>query len=1013
MASSTVRGANHVKPSALIACAVFAFLMLLSLGFAANGEPGYSVAVWRTTDGLPSNRIRALLQDKVGFLWVATFNGVARFDGIRFRQLNVANSPALPNNLINSLFQDSAGRIWLGHDTGEITVWEDGKIRSISTEPWWLGHPVDRFAEDRLGTIWVGNRLGWLLPVRGLRAGLPLKLVHGQRVGDMTGDRDGNVWLANEGGVFLLDGAATERPAKPVIALSGNTSPMILSAHAGGVWVVGSTYAQRWVEGKWTEERISTSLNAPPAYNRAIETRSGNLAIGTFTDGLHVLPYHASSVHLSTADGLPARYVTAITEDREGNLWIGSGDEGLCRISRSLVATLVPPSGWQGRAVQAMVETNDGSLWAGTEGAGIFRLHDGQWTQLASAAGLPNQVVKCLFEDHRGGLWTGLSDGSLGQIVGDRYEPVSKDTTLGDISAIFQASDGRMWYGGLEGAKILAPDTLKLVSSENEPLTHVRSFAETADGAVWIATLGRGLGRYYNGKLKIFHRTDGLPSDFLWSLHATNDGALWIGTYDRGLARYRDGHFSLIGTEQGLPGNMVGQILPGDDGTLWVATNGGIARMALKDLNACADAQIPRVSLTTFDSSNGLTTPALSGGVQYAATRSRDGTLFFATDKGIARIEPRSALPARPPPPVLIEGIRIDGVETAMTAATARQEFSIEPGSRRVEVDYTGLNLSAAQRIRFRYRLEGADADWVEVESRRTAFFSYLRPGAYVFHVQAALDNNSSHSPDVSLRLRVVPFFWETTWFALSFSATALLVVAAVVALFQRARHRRRMEKIERARAIDRDRTRIAHDLHDKIGSGLTELSFLSHSALAAANDPDKITAKVRDIQGTTAEMTEAIDEIVWAVNPRHDSLESLLSYLSRTLQEFARRTRLQCHIEIPIDHEQVGVSPEVRHELYLALREALNNVIKHSGATEVRLSFYRAGAESVLRLEDNGCGLAASTSVERPAHFGIGLESIRQRLARLGGQATWSHRVEGGTIIELRFHVPFSSGVT
>ena len=980
---------------------------------AVTADSGHTVTVWQTKDGLPSNRVRALLQDATGFLWIATFSGVARFDGVRFRHYDVANSPGLPNNLVNALFADRSGRIWLGHDTGDVTVWDNGAFHSIATNASWLGSPVDRFAEDLHGTVWVRNRLGWLLPVRSLSPGAALPTAHGQRVNDLISDVAGNLWFVGASGVFQLDATSPETRTAPQIPLRETTRRQLCPARAGGLWVIDASSARHWANGGWTGRTVATPLSARLVFNRWIETKEGSLAIGTFDDGIHVFTPQGKHRHFGLEAGLPATYVKALVEDQEGNLWAGAGDEGLCRLRPSHVAMVGPLGGWKNRAVQTVVATRDGGLWAGTEGAGIFRLQNGEWTQFDREAGLSNPGVRSLYEDSTGQLWVGLASGPFGRFLEGRFQPVLSHPALVQGAAVLQAADGHMWFGGLHGVAFLEGDKPRFVSSEREPLTHVCSLAETPDGAVWIATLGRGLGRFHQGSLKVFRRSEGLPSDYLWSLHVSRDGTLWIGTYDRGLVRLRDGRFSLIGTAHGLPGNMVGQILEDAEGDLWLGTNGGIARVAREELDRCADGKSSRVAATTFDLSDGLSTLGLAGGAQNTACRARDGTLWFGTEKGLAHLDPRQSRPVHPPPPVAIEAYRIDGAETLIAGTAAPPMMTVPPGSRRIEIDYTGLSLSAPHRIRFRYRLDGADRDWTETESRRTAYFSYLRPGDYTFRVQAAQDNNSLPAPEATLRLRVVPYFWETAWFAALASASTLLLVAGVVWAVLHVRHRRRLEQIERARAIERDRTRIAHDLHDKIGSGLTELSFLSHSALAATAEPERVATHIRDIQGATTEMTEAIDEIVWAVNPSHDSLESLLSYLGRSVQEFAQRAGLQCHIDIPIDREHVGLAAELRHELFLALREALHNVVKHAGATKVKFSLQRTGTELLFLLEDNGRGLPERPADDAASHSGVGLESMQQRMARLGGSVTWSGRVGGGTVIAFQIRVPATSAAS
>jgi signal transduction histidine kinase/streptogramin lyase len=627
----------------------------------------------------------------------------------------------------------------------------------------------------------------------------------------------------------------------------------------------------------------------------------------------------------------------------------------------------------------------------------------GNWTRYAREAGLTNLAVKTMLEDATGRIWVGLTNGDCGVFEGERFRPLFTDPAVGPLTAIFQSRGGDIWVGGLIGVGRAVGDRLHVVRSEHGPMGQISGFAEEPDGTVWIASLGNGLGRYRNGVMQVLRKAEGMPSDYVWSLHRGRDGTLWIGTYDRGLVAYRDGRFSQIDTTRGVPGNIVAQIIEDDAGALWLGTNGGIARIGPTELARVAAGSNARVSAQVFDVSEGLTTRALSGGSQAGACRTRDGLLWFATDRGLARIDPRISPPAAPLPPVIIETIRIDGIEVQAAGPAQHLTLAVEPGSRRLEIDYTGLSLTAPHRVLFRYKLEGADDVWNEAETRRTAYFSYLRPGRYVFRVQS-LSAEGTGGPEASLQLDVGSYFWETNWFLGLAATVAFGLVASLVYWLTRARHRRQIARIEAVHAIERDRTRIAHDIHDEIGSGLTQLSILSHAAPAAEAGEGEMAGRLREIEKTVTEMTAAIDEIVWAVNPRHDSLESLVSYLSGVVQDFARRVGLHCDIDAPFDLERVEVTAEYRHELYLVVREALQNVAKHAAATEVRFSVQSEADAFVFRLEDNGRGFPAGTTEPKStAGNGLGLESMRQRIARLGGTLSWANRSEGGAIVEFR----------
>jgi signal transduction histidine kinase len=1002
-----------------------------------NG-PGhtYTVTSWSTKDGLPADRVRHLWQDKQGFMWIATFNGISRFDGVRFRNHDVSNTPGLANNLVNALYEDRGGNLWLGHDTGEISVLRRGRFEKLQLDPQWRGSPVDQFGETADGTVWARNRLSWLLPISGVQPGSIRKKVSGQEISDIASGDSGQLWLAGDKGVFSLESAAvSERDMPPDLLLpyggatpvpqirpSGNTNPdipmrwegpaQVFRARQGGVWVADHTQVRRWAEGRWTGESVATQVRQRTWTNTWMELADGRLAVSTYDEGLQFMLPSNTVQQLDAEHGLPADYVTALVEDREGNLWIGAGDQGLCRLRPSSIEMMSPPDGWGNWSVQTVIAARDGSVWAGTEGAGIYRLRNGTWTHLDRAAGLTNLAVKTMLEDPAGRIWAGLTNGDFGVFEDDKFRPMFTDQAVGPITAVFQTRGGEMWVGGLLGVGRIVQDRLEVVRSERGRLAQISGFAEAEDGTVWIASVGNGLGRYQNGVLELLRKDEGLPSDYVWSLHSGHDGTLWIGTYDRGLVAYRDGRFRQIATTHGIPGNMVAQIIADESGALWLGTNGGIARVRQAELERFVSGKIERVSAEVFELSEGLPTRALSGGSQAGACRTPDGLLWFATDRGLARIDPRISPPVAPLPPVIIETIRIDGSEVSAAGSSTHHSIRMEPGSRRLEIEYTGLNLTSPNRVLFRYRMEGADENWNEAETRRTAYFSYLRPGRYVFRVQS-VSGDGAGGPEASLQVDVEPQFWETSWFVALAAVGSLGLVAGVVYGVTHSRHRRQIARIEQVHAIERDRTRIAHDIHDEIGSGLTQLSILSHSAQAAETKEGERAGRLREIEKTVTEMTAAIDEIVWAVNPRHDSLESLISYLCGVVQEFARRVGLQCNIDAPYDLERLEVTAEFRHELYLVVREALHNVTKHAAATEVRFSVASEPDGFVFRLEDNGCGFPKETTAPTTAvPTGVGLESMRQRITKLGGTLSCTNRAEGGAVVAFRVALKRRAGL-
>ncbi|MBM3854294.1 MAG: hypothetical protein FJ399_14230, partial [Verrucomicrobia bacterium] len=653
----------------------------------AAPQRAYTVTSWSTKDGLPADRVRHLWQDAQGFMWIATFNGVSRFDGVRFRNHDVSNTPGLANNLVNAMYGDRSGNMWLGHDTGEITVWREGRFQQLQLDRQWLSSPIDQFGETADGTVWARNRLSWLLPITGLQPGAIIKEIDGQKVSDIASGDAGRLWLAVDQGFFSRTGAAAAprdpaphglvpyghgadlAEARPsgssnlAIPMRWEGPAQVFRARHGGVWVADHSTVRRWAAGRWTGESIPTQVRQRTWANTWLELADGRLVVSTYDEGLQFISRSGEVQRLDSVRGLPADYVTALVEDREGNLWIGAGDQGVCRLRPSSIAMVGPPGGWGPWSVQAVIAARDGSLWAGTEGAGVYRLRDGTWRRLDRDAGLTNLTVKTLLEDSAGRIWAGLTNGDFGVFEEDRFRPRFTDSAVGPLTAVFQTSTGELWMGGLIGVGRIVQDRLEILRPEQGQLSQISGFAEAADGTVWIASVGNGLGRYRSGELQVLRTTDGLPSDYLWSLHVGRDGTLWIGTYDRGLVAYRNGRFTQFDTTRGMPGNMVAQLIADESGGLWLGTNGGVARVGPAELGRLAAGGSERVSAQVFDVSEGLTTRALSGGSQAGACRTRDGLLWFATDRGLARIDPRVSPPAAPLPPVIIETLRVDGVE--------------------------------------------------------------------------------------------------------------------------------------------------------------------------------------------------------------------------------------------------------------------------------------------------------------------------------------------------------------
>jgi signal transduction histidine kinase len=496
--------------------------------------------------------------------------------------------------------------------------------------------------------------------------------------------------------------------------------------------------------------------------------------------------------------------------------------------------------------------------------------------------------------------------------------------------------------------------------------------------------LGGGLGRLDKEGLRLLHKSDGLSSDFIQFLHPDSDGSLWIGTFGGGLNRLKNGRFSAVGTARGLSDDIICWVEDDGLGYFWVSSHAGIMRMSKRELHQCADGHLNSVHCLSFGKGDGLPTLEFSGGLQPAGCKTADGRLWFASNKGIVMVDPKNVKLNALAPPVVIEAVQVDGQAMAgLAGQAADRPLRIPPGRHRLEFVYTGLSYSAPEKVRFRYRLEGLDSEWAEAGGKRSASFDYVPPGRYAFHVLACNDAGVWNERGAVVAFVLLPYFWQRWWFRAFLAALALGMVGAGVWLDTRRRMRRKMEALERQEAIEHERSRIARDIHDELGSHLTRITMLSEPARHEPDVPHPGTKDMPQIYDIARELTRTMDEIVWAVNPHHDNPEGLVSYLEQFALQFLGAAGIRCRLDLPMQLPLWPLTAETRHNLFLALKEALHNAVKHSGATEVRIALALDARALVLSVEDNGCGLdlAAANSI------GNGLENMRRRLQQIGGR--------------------------
>jgi signal transduction histidine kinase/ligand-binding sensor domain-containing protein len=978
--------------------------------FSATAAPNYFTRTWQVEQGLPQNKVTAVVQTRDGHLWVGTYNGLARFDGVRFTVFDDHDTPELRGSRITSLYEAGDGTLWIGAESGDVSQYKDGHFAAVPLRANWSGGKIYEISSDEAGDVWLMNETGELARVRDGQVLTPSAGVIGKVVA-LTRSASGQIWVDCEGRVSLLK----QGQLLPVefAATTSETYPYIqgiAASRGGGLWVACDGSIKKWRDGQWVAD-----LGAAPwgrrALTRLMEAKNGTLVGGNSDYGICLVfpgQTNAAFLHFDHANGLPSDWVISLSEDREKNLWCGTG-AGLVVIRPNNLETISPPDKWKGCPVLSVLPAPDGALWIGTEGAGLYRLQNGGWTNFYPDQGIPNPYVWSLAADSAGRIWAGTWRGGLYAQKDDSFDiaPGLEDFRP-PIPALLFLGDG-LWIGTTSGALRYQNEKLEPFNEiAGKPFGDVRAIARDKSGAMWFGTAGGGLVRLQNGSFQRFKKNDGLSSDFIECLHFADDGALWIGTFGGGLCRFKDGKFAVIKREQGLPNGIIGHIEADGRGFLWMSSYGGILRANETDLNRCADGQLAEVSFLNYGINDGLPTLECSEGLQLAGGKTADGRLWFPTAKGLVAVDPADVKMNPLPPPVCIEEMRVDDKKFA--DGNAAGPVKIPPGRHRIEFEYTGLSFVAPEKVRFKCRLEGFEPDWANVGAKRVATYNYIPPGNYSFQVAACNNDGVWNEAGAALIFEVLPYFWQTTWFRVLGGLATMLAAGGAVWLDTRRRMRRRLERAERQRDIERERSRIAKDIHDDLGASLTRIAMLSQSDRGEMQLPEPMTKNLDRIFATARELTRAMDEIVWAVSPRHDRLDSLASYLSRFAYEYLSVAEIRCRLDLPLHLPTLPVTAEVRHNLFLAFKEALHNIVKHAAANEVRVELKLEAAQLALHVADDGRGFDPATPADGHAAAGRiacgnGLANMQRRLVDIGGVCEIRSEPGRGTMVT--FTVP------
>lgn len=1013
-----------------IPATVAAALSAVAPADATTPPTDYVLRAWRESDGLPSDELAGIVQDAFGYLWVATNNELTRFDGTSFESQALpahGGLGGLARTASSAPPASGAGVVVPGTDASGRAGYfalRAGQWAFEATGAAAAGEPVAVFSAPD-GSVWVGCADGTL------RQQPPTGPTREHRPFAVSVEAAGSDPGANAG-------EATAPPPPPLGRRRQDRVPTFATAADGQLWVEYNNRLVRFTAaGTWVEP----TFPQPESVVRICSSSHGAIWVLTPEALLRATPAAFTKV-LDLPKLLGAHYLRTALEDHHGYLWLGTRSQGLHRVDGTQTLHIATT----GEDISGLCEDHQGNLWVTTNGGGLDRLRPRVHQLFDRDSGLIDRFSYTVAEDAIGAAWLANRDGGMARIVDGQVDPISRRTGWRAFSArsVFPAPDGMLWI--TSGLGIFRVDPHHPETAEREPalinFRNVRSSFITANGDYWFAADNTHVARWRDGTLTQFGPEQGLDETEVRAFAQAPDGRLWLGAANGALFRStatgfervhypsaaESGHLQvirfepeghiLIGTTrygllifphgdttsprrlttaEGLVDNNISQILRDDHDRFWFAARRGIFWVPADHIDGFATGHTRYVHAVALGRDDGLPYLSCLGLYQPAAWKSRDGSLWFATRSGVVHTDPAQRInAANAAVPVTLTALSADAQPLA---PGPHQRLST--ATRRLQIRVSALELSSPENVRVRYRLDGYDDDWTTLGADRTISYARLPAGHYTLRATASNGTGEWVRQPPLLELDVVAPWWLRPPARLSYALLLFAGFGLAVRTWSHRRLRHRLEQSERDHAVERERARIARNIHDDIGATLTRISLLTQTAQQSCAAPAPALDAIHDAART---LIRSMDEVVWAADPRHDSVESLACFLANYAPPFLAAADIRCRLQISPSLPDRPLTSQARYNLFLAVKEALNNVVKHAHATAVTIAVQHQDGRLTVQLSDNGRGLtpAAQGATADRASAGNGLRNLTARLSEIGGTATVAAASPGGTIVTL-----------
>jgi signal transduction histidine kinase/ligand-binding sensor domain-containing protein len=963
-----------------------------------SANPDWSTRVWQIDDGLLDNDINGITQTPDHYLWLVTPVGLMRFDGVNFSPFPTENFYGRTALHLRFALCSRTGVLWLAFDGGTIAgLNPDSSMVPLDINSLPTRSPF-AMACDFGGAVWTAYSDNAIYRAQNGKAtkftaedGVPPGNFH-----SLNSDGIGNIWLAKGNQISCFHDGKFHQVAH----IDGFQS--MAATRTNSVWMVANAHLFFCDAEGNLKDCGTLPIQSNVRSAALLEDRNGSVWIGTQGEGL----FHFDQSHFERVDTSHSS-ILSLAQDHEGNIWVGTGGGGLDRITPCGIRVEALENNQVQSQIQSICQDANGVLWGATQKGALVRQTRGNWTSVFTNAPFAGSVT-CVASD-KDAVWVGTGIGQLLRIADGQYTMWETNVARGTVRGLLSATNGDLWIVGNDALQRLHQGHMENIRMPRT-IQRVSAITEDATGNIWIGASGSLL-RFDGTNLVNDTAHDPLSNRPICCLYGADDGSLWISSRGGGLMRLKNGRIDQIGLDQGLVSTYISQIVADGRGWLWFASSHGIFKLRQREIEHAMEDTNALLRPVIYGKNEGLVSQEAVFSIAAPfilphAILGADGRVWMLTHAGVVVADPVVLSDISAVPPVLLTQVAMDGqiiashngiakTESAPVPQTLNSRLKIPPWHRHLEFGFTAFHFRAPENLNFRYQLVGYDNGWIDAGTERTASYSQLAADRYQFRVEASIGDGPWSDPAV-LDFTVIPFFWQTWWFR---TGVVLIFTMSLIAIVRYVSYRRlqlRLRNIEQQAAVERERGRIARDIHDDLGNRLTEIQLLTGLAERDGEVPKKSMTHITEISSAARQATDALDEIVWAINPRNDTLPHLINYLGQFATDFMRTAGIHCRVDLPENPPAKPVSAEVRHNLFLAIKESLNNIARHSNATEVSMLILATDKSLSVIIQDNGRGFSG----EPKTNGADGLENMRLRIAEIGGEFQIKSRPGAGTCI-------------